>query len=360
MIIAKQPPLGPLTLQRALPFPFRSPNTRLCHSGRTAIWMGLGALGLRAGFRILVPAWHCGSEIDAILAADGIPVLYGLNRELRADPDEIERLLQCHHADAVYLIHYFGYPQPLRDIQAIAQRHGARVIEDLALGLYSTDVDDVPLGSTSDMAVYSLVKSLAVPDGGALWLRDPPRKPLPRMTSAPFQQTMPRLKSLVWNFKRSSARDALAGQSEASRDAWDVHAGFHAAKGAQAASWPTRALVRLTGHAALAQARIETYRSLYAALPWTERLQPLMPTLPDGACPAFFPLWVQDADAVAAALVDAGIEPVRFWRRMHPTFDLQDFPEILALKRQVIRLPIHRLVDADAIARIAAACERAK
>ena len=287
-------------------------------------------------------------------------MLYRLNRELRADPEEIERLCQSHHAEAIYLIHYFGYPQPLQSIQAVARKHGARVIEDLALGLYSTGADGAALGSTSDMAVFSLVKSLAVPDGGALWLRDPPRNPLPTMTPPPLRQTMARLKSLAWNRKRGVARDALAGQSEACRDAWDDHAGFRAAMGAQAASWPTQVLLRLTGHAALAQARRGSYRQLHAAVPHTERLRPLLPAPPDGACPAFFPLWVQDADAVAAALVEAGIEPVRFWRRMHPAFDLLDFPEIRALKRQVIRLPIHRLVDADAIARISAACERVK
>lgn len=357
MIVAKLPPPGPFGRPARPVFPFGDPGTRLTGSGRTAIWLGLKALGLTPGFRILVPAWHCGSEIDAILAAGGVPVLYGLGPALGADPQEIEGLLGRHQASAVYLIHYFGYPQPVAPIRAIAERHGARVIEDLALGLYSTHPDGMPLGQGGDMAVFSLVKTLPLPDGGALWLRDRPVQPLPALAGPPLRRTAAGLKSLVSNRKRKRIRDALAGQDEAARDAWDGAAGFSGPQEARAASLATRALIRLTDHVALARARSRAYCKLHAALPDTERLRPLLAAAPVGACPAFFPLWVLDADRAAAAFVAAGIEPVRFWRRLHPGVALDGYPQILALKRQVIRLPTHRLVDDGVIARIAAVCE---
>ncbi len=356
MIIAKQPPLGPFGWPVLAPFPFDRAETLLTRNGRTAIWLGLRALGLAPKARILVPAWHCGSEIDAILAAGAIPVLYGLDRDLMVDPDRIDRLLGQHKAAAVYVIDYFGRAQPLQALRPVAMRHGVPLIEDLALSLYSNDLQGAPLGQQADMAVFSLVKSIATPDGGALWLKNPPKGALPKLAPPPLRASLPALKALLMNHNRKAIHDGLADQDQQARDAWDNHAGFTAPDDPQAASRISKAILRLTDHRGLALSRRSTYRALQAAVPDLPHLHPLIAHLPAEACPAYFPLWVKQPEKLVEAMFQAGIEPVRFWRRFHPAFDLHDFPFEQALKRHVIRLPLHRLVNEDAVARIANAC----
>ncbi|MEZ5885272.1 MAG: DegT/DnrJ/EryC1/StrS family aminotransferase [Paracoccaceae bacterium] len=353
-VIAKAPGFGPFG-PGPLPFPFSSPRCLLTENGRTAIWAGLTALALPAGARVLVPAWHCGSEIDAILAAGAVPVPYRLRQDLSADLDHLAELLNV-GAAAIYLIHYFGKPQPVAQIAEMARGSGAVVIEDLALGLLSCDEQGVPLGQAGDMSVFSLVKTLAVPDGGALWLRD--RVAQVGLGPPPLRRTFGALRSIWQNPRRGRARNRNAGQGSAELDAWTGEGGFAALGSRHRASAVTGWLIRHLDHDRIRSDRRRNWAALVAALPHGG-VAPLIGDLPPGACPAFFPLWAEDPDRVMAALFAGNIEGVRFWRRFHPAVDLTPFPEVQRFKRHVLRLPIHSGIDQRAIDRIALACRMA-
>ncbi|MDQ6915908.1 MAG: DegT/DnrJ/EryC1/StrS family aminotransferase, partial [Actinomycetota bacterium] len=141
-------------------FPLDRPGLRLTHLGRGAVWLALEALGIGRGSRLAMPAYHCGSEVEAAYLA-GVDVdFYRVDGQLRVDVDDLARAAEG--ADAVYLISQFGFP--MADPPA-----GARlVIEDAAHGLFSFDPDGRPLGARGDAAVFSPRKSLGLPDGGAV------------------------------------------------------------------------------------------------------------------------------------------------------------------------------------------------
>lgn len=353
-VIAKTAPPRMIAPRAEALFPL-SPHcaTQLTQTGRMAIRAGLHALNMPSGARILMPAWHCGSEIDAVLAAGGVPVLYGLDAAFQADLGDLEARLQNGDIWAVYVIHYFGQAQPVADIAPLARAHGARLIEDMALALFSTTPEGTPLGCAGDMSIFSLVKTLPVPDGGALWLA--PGIPPARLGPAPAKATLRGLKSTLKRFRasRGPVRDRLA--QDASLDIWDPGAGLAPQSNDRRITGLSRHLARAIDAPRLRAHLRRTYKALQAALPAADHLRPLLPPLPDGACPPAFPLFTQEAEPACAALAAAGIEPVRFWRRYHPAIDLSDHPRIEALHRQVIRLPIHPDIDARAIDRIAAA-----
>src|SRR5688500_15662062 len=66
-----RPPLPPdVYLRRpakVLPFPFGEPRARVFAKGRHAVARGALALGLVPGDDVLVPAYHHGSEVEALL-----------------------------------------------------------------------------------------------------------------------------------------------------------------------------------------------------------------------------------------------------------------------------------------------------
>src|SRR3569833_1105763 len=106
-LMSVYPPLEPASLvtRRSRLFPFDLDGLTLTHLGRGAIWLALKALGLGAGSRLAMPAYHCGSEVeDAWLV--GCEVVF--NRALptlQADEEDLMRVAgQC---DATYLISYF-------------------------------------------------------------------------------------------------------------------------------------------------------------------------------------------------------------------------------------------------------------
>ena len=132
-----------------------------------------------------MPAYHCGSEVEAAHLAGLDLDFYRVDADLRVDADDLARAAE--HADAVYLISHFGFPMA-------EPPPGARlVIEDAAHGLFSFDPAGRPLGSRGDAAVFAPRKSLGVPDGGAALLREknprridrrPPRRTMLRSAAA--------------------------------------------------------------------------------------------------------------------------------------------------------------------------------
>src|SRR5690242_13644568 len=111
-LMSVYPPLEPASLvtRRSRLFPFDRDGLTLTHLGRGAIWLALKALGLGAGTRIAMPAYHCGSEVEAARLAGCEVLFYRVFPTLQADEEDLMRVArQCH---ATYLISYYGFPMP--------------------------------------------------------------------------------------------------------------------------------------------------------------------------------------------------------------------------------------------------------
>ena len=71
------PPLRPSAWLRPptahLPFPLEEPRAHRFALGRVALLHGVRALGLSEGDEVLVPAYHHGSEIQALWHVPGVP-----------------------------------------------------------------------------------------------------------------------------------------------------------------------------------------------------------------------------------------------------------------------------------------------
>src|SRR5215470_14468219 len=76
-----------------LPFPLQEPTCRLFSRARHALWQGVRALGLGAGDEILVPAYHHGSEVEALLQAELTCRFYDTSKTLAPDLQELEQSL---------------------------------------------------------------------------------------------------------------------------------------------------------------------------------------------------------------------------------------------------------------------------
>src|SRR5438128_3234701 len=185
LLIGVYPPAAPGDAFRPRPrpatFPLDEPALTLTHLGRGAVWLALRALGLGPGSRVAMPAYHCGSEVEAAHLAGVELEFYRVDSQLRVDEEDLARAARA--ADATYLISHFGYPM-------CAPPGDAPVIEDAAHGLFSA-AEDGPLGSRGDAAVFCPRKSLGVPDGGALLVRRG-GAPIPAVAGRPHAGAMAR------------------------------------------------------------------------------------------------------------------------------------------------------------------------
>jgi len=293
------------------------------------------ALGLGPGDEILVPAYHCGAEVEALAAAGLTCRFFEATATLEPDEAELERSLG-ESVRALLLIHYFGFPQDGARWWSWCRARGLLLIEDCAHAALATR-NGRPVGADGDLAIFSFRKTLPLPEGGAAVG--------PRSLSAPGGPAAhpgALLKSHTrWAMTRAARLDrALAPrerQADGGFDLGDV----------RSASRATGFLLSRLATPDVAQRRRDAYSRILAAS--GGRAPGPFAELPMEACPLFFPLETRgDADTIAAGMREEGIDARPFWPRLHPLLDASSFPGAVAWHRRFLALPCHQdLDDAD-------------
>ena len=151
-------------------FPFSSPNARYFYFARNSIWWLVKRLGLDQG-EVLVPSYHHGVEIEALIDAGARVRYYRIGPQWEVDMEDVRSKIGP-QTRALYLTHFAGFPGPVREMKKLAEEFKLPLIEDCALSLFSADGDQ-PLGMTGDIAIFCLYKVMAMPDGGVLIVNNP-------------------------------------------------------------------------------------------------------------------------------------------------------------------------------------------
>ena len=354
--------LSPLEAARPVPFPFTAPRMTRYYLARNGVYHGARLLGL-TGREVLVPAYHHGVEIGALAAAGAIPRFVRVDARMRLDLEDLEARIGP-RTRAIYVIHYAGFAQPMDELMAVARRHGLAVVEDCALSLFAGE-GARPLGSVGAIAVFCFYKTLPVPNGGALVVNDgavagevPARRAAPlastlsHATGALLANAALRL-GAVGEAVRSAARDAYALVRRATgvRPISTGTMTFDPALVDLGMSAISDAIARRADAGAIVAARRRNYFLLLGRL--RELAPPMFAELPAGACPLFYPLLCDDKAAIQARLAARGVETVDFWRTGHPLCPVDAFPEVRALRRRVLELPVHQDLQPDDMAYLA-------
>jgi hypothetical protein len=133
---------------------------------RYALIEALRLSGVGFGSRVLLPSYIC-RDLLASLHALGASVCW---YEVAPDLSPAQDSENWPIADAVLAVDYFGFPQNLKPFKGYAVRTGAVLIEDNSHGYLSRDEVGQWLGCRADMGIFSLRKTLRIPDGAALWV----------------------------------------------------------------------------------------------------------------------------------------------------------------------------------------------
>ena len=141
-----------------------------CYFGRGAIWNAVCIMELTETDNVLMPAYHCSIEVEAVLKAGTQVRFYNVNRNMRVDLHDLKEKIDD-NTKAVFVIHYFGFPQPIDEIKKICEENDLLLIEDAAHSLFSSYKGRF-LGTHGDFGVLSMKKSLPIPNGGALMINN--------------------------------------------------------------------------------------------------------------------------------------------------------------------------------------------
>lgn len=349
------PPLPVMTIatrgERSLPFPFDSPGCRLYHRARQGLWLGVRALGLRPGDEILAPAYHQGSGIEGLLRAGLVVRFYETDDDLTPDPERLEALLTS-GTRALYVIHYWGFPQDAVRWRAWCDERGLLLVEDAAQALFATTGSHL-VGSLGDLAVYCVYKTFGVPDGAAAVCRSPLPEPTSR-AAVGLEEFGRRLGSAL--AQRSGwfagVHRRLAGDVESDRGFGEFLPGeLDLGDPLRPPSRLTAVLLRRIVDPTAAETRRRNYGRLL------ERLGELAPdpfqSVAEGAAPFAFPVETDDPRRLARTLEAEAIDTGRLWPTWHPSLPVADFPVARRFRERVLAVPVHQGLSAAALDRIA-------
>ena len=372
--------------------PSKSPT--FFHRARGAIRAACDLLALNPGDHILAPSYNCGTEIDALRHARLHVELYRIDRQAQPDLQDITHRI-TKKTKALYITHFFGFPQPLSDLKAIADKHHLYLIEDCALALFSSH-HQTPLGSTGHVAVFNFPKTLPVLDGGALIINStdlphptPPQHPVP--TSRIWTDIRPLIKNTILPLTRGSEalfpmhwltktphhptqNRGMAILPVQCRTGILPMPSHHTPTDTTAAPLPdlppsyyydpaltTMAMTRLTAHMltrinapqvlAARRDNFQQYLTHFANIP---AIRPLYNQLPPGACPLCFPIIIDNPTQIAAQLRQHRILDAKpWWPTFHRHLPWQQFPDAQHLKTHTLTLPVHQQLTPTQINHIA-------
>jgi len=338
------------TLRSTKVFPFDRSDTAYFYNARSAIYTLAISWDL-AGKEVLFPAYCCGVDLLAMLAAGVRPRFYPVHEGMRVDAAEVVSMIGP-ETKAVYLIHYFGFPGPIDELSDACRKRGVLLVEDCALALFSK-AGNRPLGSFGDAAVFSIYKTLSVPSGGALIVNNGHRSGMSARCGPPLISTLTHLVSLLetgwdvssvkWGQKLTTAVRAAGRMVKRSvkpgpvievlTDTFDPSvAKFRMSRFSH---W----IIKRTDPETVVQARRRNYRYLDGRL--RQIAATVYSDLPEGVCPLFYPVLFQDNRAAMKRLRNKGVQAWAWWWPAPALLEEHAFPEVDSLRRSVVAIPCH-------------------
>ena len=141
-------------------------------SGTAALTCALAGMGIGPGDEVIVPAYTWMATPIAALSLGAIPRIAEVDESLTLDPVDVERLINA-RTKVIIPVHMCGFPCDMRGLQALAAKHGLRVLED-ACQADGGSYQGRRLGSIGDAGTHSFnhFKIISCGEGGAVVTSD--------------------------------------------------------------------------------------------------------------------------------------------------------------------------------------------
>ncbi|RUM28957.1 MAG: glutamine--scyllo-inositol aminotransferase [Aquifex sp.] len=142
-------------------------------SGTVALFIGLKALGVDKGDKVVVPAMSFMATIDAVLLAGGEPIVVDVDDFYTIDVNQLEDAVRKFKPKVVIPVHLYGQPADMESIMFLADKYGFFVLEDSAQA-HGAEFKGKKVGAWGHIGAFSFYASKNVPmgEGGTLTTND--------------------------------------------------------------------------------------------------------------------------------------------------------------------------------------------
>jgi perosamine synthetase len=132
-------------------------------NGTAAVHLALAALGIKAGDEVIVPDFCMIAPVLAILHCGATPVAVDVDETWNMAPALIEERITG-HTRAILVVHNYGHPARMDEIEELARRHSLYLVEDTAEALGAT-VNGQRAGTFGDVASFSFYANKVITTG---------------------------------------------------------------------------------------------------------------------------------------------------------------------------------------------------
>lgn len=327
--------------------------------GSAAIFLALRDAGIDPEWEVLVPAYHCLSMIEPILALGAKPVYVRVTEDLALDLGDAEKRLSS-ATRGMLAAHFFGFYQNMHEVHAFCEAHGLLLIEDCAHAFFGR-FGKHRVGEWGDYVVASARKFFPIADGGFLvsarkslsavrpsdtrWVSEVKAfmdvlEEAFRYTRLPFLRLLTSLplglKRWIW------AR--VKGVRAASEDSGELGPGVTEGYEYVDVRWLDKSMTRVsqwllrsTSTERITESRRRNYALLVEGLSNLAGGRPLWPTLPQGVVPYMLPFLIERPEIVFPALKQIGM-PLYRWDKLASDC----CPVSNRYSRELLQLPCHQ------------------
>ena len=368
-VISRGPRLSPALLipslpSRDLPTPVAGRPAYYHFWARNAIYNGLRALGVKAGDKVLVPAYHCATMVEPIIQYGAQVTFFNIFQDGSADFEDIEAKVD-EKTLAVVAIHYFGNIQPIRHFQELCRKHGLFLIEDCA-HLLIGETNGEAVGSFGDISIFSWRKFLPVYDGGVLVLNNPACQGditwdqydiwfQLKIAKNLVEKTL--YDSLSW-YRRGSAKQSTSSlnlptlqNNETQTPLLNINKysqEFDLSLVDLPMSGFSKCILKKLDLRTIVKARQRNSMKLLKVVEALPGVSPWVETSSEHLDGWAFPLIVHSRDDLHVELREKGVEAFTWGGVIHPSMSIQEFPDSEFLYRRLVLIPNHQsLTDTD-------------
>jgi dTDP-4-amino-4,6-dideoxygalactose transaminase len=143
------------------------------NSGTSGLHLGLLDAGVGAGDEVIVPSFTFAATGNSVALAGGIPVFADIEPDtFTLDPASVEAAITP-KTKGIMPVHLYGHPARMRELAAIAEKHGIALYEDAAQA-HGASLDGKPVGTFGQFTMFSLypTKNMTSGEGGMVTCAD--------------------------------------------------------------------------------------------------------------------------------------------------------------------------------------------
>ena len=318
----------------------------LTASGRDSLSLIIRILGLTQNDEVLLPSYLC-VDILTPFKEEGVNfTFYKVDGDLRVDIGDIEGKI-TRKTKALLIIHYFGYPQAIGEIQKLAEERSLYLIEDAVQSFLSKSNGRL-LGQFGYIGFTSFRKFLPVLDGSLVLINREQMNNNFKCIWAKASAT--HLLYLCLRYLGMSLKNLYLKIHLIPKP---LFLWFFALsdrvlnkypKPAKMSDLSKRFLSRLDFGDIITKRRTNFQ---YLLDNWHfDIIQPLFHELPTDVCPLGFPVLARDRDYIKQELVKRGIYPPIHWN-LSSDIDKKEFKTSWEISQEILTIPIDQRYELD-------------